>query len=102
MELWDVSGDRRFDSGWAAIHKDAVGVVIVFDGDDREQERTVPSWFVMFQSVYHPVPPCARRHAGLVMANSTLSVTRFVVCDSCAAGLVGLSSHKALKSVSVL
>lgn len=44
VELWDVSGDRRFDSGWAAVNKDTTGVVIVFDGDDPDQERTVGLW----------------------------------------------------------
>lgn len=45
VELWDVSGDRRFDAGWAAIQKDAVGVIIVFDGDNGDSERSVPLWY---------------------------------------------------------
>jgi hypothetical protein len=44
VELWDVSGNRRFDAGWAAIQKDAAGVIIVFDGDDGDQERAVALW----------------------------------------------------------
>jgi GTPase SAR1 family protein len=45
VELWDVSGDRRFDAGWAAIQKDAAGVIIVFDGDNGDSERSVPLWY---------------------------------------------------------
>ncbi len=44
IELWDVSGDRRFDSGWPAIQKDTTAVIIVFNGDDAEQESSVPRW----------------------------------------------------------
>ena len=52
VELWDVSGDRRFDSGWPAIQKDATAVIIVFNGDDSEQESSVSRWCARFPFVF--------------------------------------------------
>lgn len=48
VEMWDVSGDRRGTSGWTAVSNDAVGVIIVFNGDDSDHERDVERWYEWF------------------------------------------------------
>ena len=34
VELWDSSGDHRYEKCWPAIKKDAQGVILVFSPDD--------------------------------------------------------------------
>ena len=71
VELWDVSGDRRFllsliffflffsfhryQVGWPAIWKDADAVIFVYNGDDSQQERELEFWYGLpfFQSSFY-------------------------------------------------
>ena len=42
---WDTSGDKKFQNCWAAILKDAHGVVLVYDPSVKTQEKEVENWY---------------------------------------------------------
>jgi len=46
-DLWDVSGDKRYDTCWDAISRGAHGVVLVFNPDEEGQEQELVEWSVM-------------------------------------------------------
>lgn len=48
VQLWDVSGDQKFEGCWPAIIKDAVGVVLVYDPDKSAQEHEAELWHEWF------------------------------------------------------
>lgn len=48
IELWDVSGDQRFEACWPAIMKDADGIVIMYDPENPGHERDVILWYDYF------------------------------------------------------
>ena len=76
IELWDVSGDRRFSfltlhlyvfllpfdtnryqDGWPAIWKDADAVILVYNGDEPQQEKELEFWYfnryiIVFMSLH--------------------------------------------------
>ena len=45
VELWDCSGDRRYENCWTAILREAHGVVMVFDPTIKEQEKDIEKWY---------------------------------------------------------
>lgn len=47
FEIWDVSGNRAYESGWPAIWRDCLGLVIVYNPDRTEEEDLVEwhTWF---------------------------------------------------------
>jgi hypothetical protein len=87
VELWDVSGDRRFESGWPAIQKDATGVIIVFNGDDSEQESSVPLWQVppLHARTTQPAHTHAHTHTLSLVLPSSLPL--FAVAVRCRCSL---------------
>ena len=38
IELWDVSGDRKYEDVWSAIRNNAIGVIFVYDGEKSSEE----------------------------------------------------------------
>ena len=44
IELWDMSGDRRFESTWPAIKYGANGVIIVLDAVNDKYEAIIDEW----------------------------------------------------------
>ena len=48
IELWDMSGDRRFESTWPAIKYGANGVIIVLDAINDKYEGTIDEWMNNF------------------------------------------------------
>ena len=48
VELWDCSGDRRYENCWTAILRDAHGVVMVYDPTIKEQEKDIEMWHKSF------------------------------------------------------
>eukprot|EP01136_Pigoraptor_vietnamica_P010270 Opistho-1_new@3312 len=48
VELWDVSGDSRFEACYPAILKDAIAVVLVFDPEDKSQTAAIENWHSRF------------------------------------------------------
>ncbi|KAI3374847.1 hypothetical protein L3Q82_021378, partial [Scortum barcoo] len=50
IELWDCSGDFKFESCWPAIMEDSNGVVIIFNPDVPSQLKEIETWHSMFIS----------------------------------------------------
>ncbi|XP_015225356.1 intraflagellar transport protein 22 homolog [Cyprinodon tularosa] len=50
VELWDCSGDFKFESCWPAIIKDSSGVVIIFNPDVPSHLKEIETWHAMFIS----------------------------------------------------
>ncbi|XP_030016385.1 intraflagellar transport protein 22 homolog isoform X2 [Sphaeramia orbicularis] len=50
VELWDCSGDFKFESCWPALMKDASGVVIIFNPDLPSHLKEIETWHSMFIS----------------------------------------------------
>lgn len=50
VELWDCSGDFKFETCWPAIMKDCNGVVIVFNPDVPSHLKEIETWHSMFIS----------------------------------------------------
>ncbi|KAK8380225.1 hypothetical protein O3P69_016684 [Scylla paramamosain] len=48
VELWDVSGDRRFESCWPAIQRGCNGVVFVYNPGRDDQARILDSLYNQF------------------------------------------------------
>jgi intraflagellar transport protein 22 len=38
VELWDVSGDRKYEDTWPAIRHNGIGIIFVYDGDKSSEE----------------------------------------------------------------
>ena len=47
IELWDVSGDRKYEDVWPAVRHNAIGVIFVYDGDKSSEE--LENWY-LFES----------------------------------------------------
>mmetsp|Transcript_119932 Transcript_119932/g.339971 ORF Transcript_119932/g.339971 Transcript_119932/m.339971 type:complete len:195 (+) Transcript_119932:76-660(+) len=47
VELWDVSGDTKYQKCWPAIKKDATGVVLVYN-PEKHQEQELEQWLQWF------------------------------------------------------
>ncbi|KAF7667201.1 hypothetical protein LDENG_00073180 [Lucifuga dentata] len=50
VELWDCSGDFKFESCWPALLRDNSGVVIVFNPDVPSHLKEIETWHSMFIS----------------------------------------------------
>eukprot|EP01112_Ceratiomyxa_fruticulosa_P013712 TRINITY_DN3872_c0_g1_i1.p1 TRINITY_DN3872_c0_g1~~TRINITY_DN3872_c0_g1_i1.p1 ORF type:complete len:207 (-),score=53.71 TRINITY_DN3872_c0_g1_i1:79-699(-) len=54
VELWDCSGDKKYEYGWPAVMKDAQGILFVFNPYDAnvgargQQERELENWHSRF------------------------------------------------------
>ena len=48
IELWDMSGDRRFEPNWPAIKYGANGVIIVLDAINEKYEGIIDEWMNNF------------------------------------------------------
>jgi len=48
VELWDISGNHRYQSCWPAIQKDADGLIFVLNPELRAQEKEVEQWYKNF------------------------------------------------------
>ena len=54
IELWDMSGDRRFESTWPAIKYGANGVIIVLDAVNDRYEGVIDEWMNNFCGEMNP------------------------------------------------
>ena len=54
IELWDMSGDRRFEQEWPAIKYGANGVIIVIDAVNDKYEASIDEWMNNFCSEINP------------------------------------------------
>ncbi|XP_068605223.1 intraflagellar transport protein 22 homolog [Brachionichthys hirsutus] len=50
VELWDCSGDMKFESCWPMLMKDSNGVVIIFNPEVPSHFREIETWHSMFIS----------------------------------------------------
>lgn len=50
VELWDCSGDFKFESCWPALTNDTNGVVIIFNPDLPSHLKEIETWHSMFIS----------------------------------------------------
>ncbi|XP_068197136.1 intraflagellar transport protein 22 homolog [Antennarius striatus] len=48
VELWDCSGDLKFESCWPILMKDSSGVVIIFNPDVPSHLREIGTWYSTF------------------------------------------------------
>eukprot|EP00931_Biecheleriopsis_adriatica_P005958 TRINITY_DN107423_c0_g1_i1.p1 TRINITY_DN107423_c0_g1~~TRINITY_DN107423_c0_g1_i1.p1 ORF type:complete len:214 (-),score=52.10 TRINITY_DN107423_c0_g1_i1:93-671(-) len=48
VELWDVSGDTKYQKCWPAIKKDAVGAILVYNPEKQNHEQEIEQWFQWF------------------------------------------------------
>ena len=63
IELWDCSGDKKYESCWGAILKGCAGIIMVYDVTSAESLDHVGDWlgasqnaFFSFHSTVRPVP----------------------------------------------
>lgn len=48
VEMWDCSGSTQYEGCWPAIQKDCLGVVIVYNPENRTQSTEVETWYDWF------------------------------------------------------
>ncbi|KAL5477325.1 hypothetical protein EMCRGX_G024114 [Ephydatia muelleri] len=46
VELWDCSGDKKFENCWPALAKDVNGVLLVYSPDNAQKEKELERWRV--------------------------------------------------------
>ena len=50
VELWDCSGDKKYENCWVSILRDAHGVIMVYDPAQKTQEKDIELWHKAFVS----------------------------------------------------
>ncbi|XP_067165810.1 intraflagellar transport protein 22 homolog isoform X3 [Apteryx mantelli] len=48
FELWDCSGDQKFETCWPALMKDSHGVVIIFNPELPSHLKEIEMWYSCF------------------------------------------------------
>ncbi len=48
IELWDMSGDSKYEGCWKAAMADADGTVLIYNVDAPSQEREIADWHDIF------------------------------------------------------
>ena len=48
VELWDASGDFKYEKCWAPIQKDAHGIIFVYDPTNPESEEILNKLVTLF------------------------------------------------------
>ncbi|XP_008947208.1 PREDICTED: intraflagellar transport protein 22 homolog, partial [Merops nubicus] len=48
FELWDCSGDQKFETCWPALMKDSHGVIIVFNPELQGHLKEIEMWYSCF------------------------------------------------------
>mmetsp|Transcript_2229 Transcript_2229/g.4092 ORF Transcript_2229/g.4092 Transcript_2229/m.4092 type:complete len:193 (-) Transcript_2229:137-715(-) len=56
VELWDVSGDTKYQKCWPAIKKDAVGAILVYNPEKQNHEQEIEQWFQWFPRTMNMSP----------------------------------------------
>ncbi|RUS70315.1 hypothetical protein EGW08_021921, partial [Elysia chlorotica] len=56
VELWDCSGDRRYESCWPAMIRDASGAIFVYNPDQPNHDKELDTWlsFILKNSRVKP------------------------------------------------
>jgi len=71
VEIWDISGDRAYEGGWAAARHNAIGAVFVYDGDKPGDDKDLDQWYKWFAE-----PLGLRESQCLVMCHHKGGVSR--------------------------
>ncbi|XP_078599715.1 intraflagellar transport protein 22 homolog isoform X1 [Branchiostoma floridae x Branchiostoma japonicum] len=50
VELWDCSGDHKFEQCWPAIQQETNGVLLVFNPDQPNHDKELETWYSHFVS----------------------------------------------------
>ncbi|XP_077995703.1 intraflagellar transport protein 22 homolog [Glandiceps talaboti] len=50
VELWDCSGNQKFETCWSAFMKDTSGVVLVYNPDQSNHDKQLDMWYNTFVS----------------------------------------------------
>ncbi|KAK7087143.1 intraflagellar transport protein 22 homolog isoform X2 [Littorina saxatilis] len=50
VELWDCSGDKKFEACWPALVQDAMGVIFVYNPDQANHDEELEKWYTFFGS----------------------------------------------------
>lgn len=45
LQLWDVSGNKRYQNCWPAIFKGAHGVILVYNPDKPSHAKELEEWY---------------------------------------------------------
>ena len=48
VQVWDVSGDNKYERGWPAIMQDSHGIVLIYNPNDLTQESESELWYETF------------------------------------------------------
>ena len=48
VELWDTSGDHKYENCWRAMMTEADGVVLVYNPDAPAQDEQIEDWYDFF------------------------------------------------------
>ena len=48
VEIWDCSGDKKYENCWPAILRDAHGVIMVYDPTVKTHEKDIELWHKAF------------------------------------------------------
>ncbi|XP_071944478.1 intraflagellar transport protein 22 homolog isoform X2 [Antedon mediterranea] len=48
VELWDCSGDTKFDECWPSIMSDVNGIILVYNHDQPNHAQELEMWFTTF------------------------------------------------------
>jgi len=57
VEMWDCSGDRKFESCWPAMARDASGAVFVYNPDQPNHDKELDSWYDFIIKNHHLKEP---------------------------------------------
>jgi Rab-like protein 5 len=52
IELWDCSGDLKYESCWAALSEESNGVIFVYNPKDPDQAKELNQWYTHFVQQY--------------------------------------------------
>lgn len=44
IDLWDCSGDRKYEAGWSTMTENIDGVAIIFNPENKKAERELENW----------------------------------------------------------
>ncbi|KAF7257923.1 hypothetical protein EG68_04834 [Paragonimus skrjabini miyazakii] len=47
LELWDLSGNRKYESCWPACFKGSHGIIFVYNPDHSEHIKELEDWYAL-------------------------------------------------------
>lgn len=64
LQLWDVSGDKRFQNCWPTIFKGTQGLLLVYNGEQPTHGKELEDWYqaAMANSLVKETNSCVIQH----------------------------------------